>query len=143
MKRVSWTMHGGMLTCVRVRARVRMCICVYVRVSMLFSSSQTNEKASTQTNRQTRKGTSAPTNKHTKSKKKSSKWERNGSQNRRKSVPGELILGVLASSGASWGASAEKWCPRGGQNAAKMGQDAPKDANLSEHGGQVGAKMAL
>ena len=54
-----------------------------------------------------------------------------------------MILGVLAASWASWGASAEKWCPRGGQNAPKMGQDALKEANLSEHGGQVGAKMAL
>ena len=52
-------------------------------------------------------------------------------------------LGVLAASWLSWGASAEKWCPRGSQNATKMGQDAPKDANLSEHGGQDGVKMAL
>ena len=54
-----------------------------------------------------------------------------------------MILGVLAASWASWGASAEKWCPRGGQNAAKMAQDALKEANLSEHGSQNGAKMAL
>ena len=54
-----------------------------------------------------------------------------------------VVLGVLAATWASWEASAEKWCPRGGQNAAKMGQDAPKEANLSEHGGQDGVKMAL
>ena len=54
-----------------------------------------------------------------------------------------MFLGVLAATWASWEASAEKWCPRGSQNAAKMGQDAPKEANLSEHGGQDGVKMAL
>ena len=54
-----------------------------------------------------------------------------------------VVWGVLAASWASWGASAEKWCPRGSQNAAKMAQDALKEANLSEHGGQDGAKMAL
>ena len=58
-------------------------------------------------------------------------------------MPGGLILGVLAASLASWGASAEKWCPRGGQNAAKMAQDALKEANWSEHEAQDGAKMAL
>ena len=53
-----------------------------------------------------------------------------------------MILGILAASWASWGASGEKWCPRGGQNAAKMAQDALKEANLSEHGSQDGAVMA-
>ena len=54
-----------------------------------------------------------------------------------------VVLMVLAASWASWGASAEKWCPRGSQNAAKMAQDALKEANWSEHEAQDGAKMAL
>ena len=54
-----------------------------------------------------------------------------------------VVLGVLVASWAPWEHFGEQVVPKRRPKCSQDGARCPKEANLSEHGGQDGGKMAL